>query len=456
MIQCCGSAEISARTTKLEELMRVLYYRINCGYNGVTAWMEDLGIGLKQRGVDVSYWFASGSAERAAPFERLGTTTIGSVAMLMGVLERERYDVVHIHTGDKRSLAVTLPDSYSRLVATNHGSVSHLWNSANCHALTVVSAEVAALEQPYTDLAIDVIYNAVSVDRFTRPTEIGSDAPIVAWAGRAADARTKDFARFTRIAARLASRGFRIWVADGSGASPSDFTGPECAPVTFDRWLRLTRTEMPEFYRSVASSGGVLVMTSRYEAFGLVPLEAAACGAPTIGPDVLGLREAILPEWGATYAANASDADVATLVADWIEAHPRSLSRCGERADAVAQRFSLTRMVDQYLAVYERSTPILATTKAVLPPLLPPGARECIADAPTPKQRHRSLWMPLARELVHEGEHRLALRAAWMALRHDSGVLVRARHAANLVGTVARAVRGLVRERIARVPLTTS
>lgn len=425
--------------------MRVLVYRMNCGFNGVTTWMADLGGALKARGVDVSFWFVGGSLERARPFEDIGPTTMGPVASLLAKLDRERYEVVQVATGDRWSLALTLLHSRYRLVATNHGSVSRVWNSSNCHALTAVSQDIASLEQPYTDLAVDMIHNGIDIDRFSRPTRLDSGAPIVAWVGRASDLKQKDFPRFTRIAAALSAKGFRIWVADGSGSSPQDFTGPDCATVAYDEWKRLTMAEIPAFYQAVAASGGVVLMTSRYEAFGLVAIEAAAAGAPTLGADVLGLREAILPEYGVTFPATASDADVVTLVEDWIAANPPSLARCAQRAEAVAARFGLSQMADGYLSVYERPVPRLMTQRDPFPPVLPTGAREWIEDAASPQLRHRALWPPTATELANAGDGRLALQALAMAVRHDPGAITRPRDAIHLMATAARSLSAIVR-----------
>jgi glycosyltransferase involved in cell wall biosynthesis len=422
--------------------MRVLFYRMNCGFNGVTTWMADLGTGLKERGVDVSYWFGGGTADRAEPFEAIGPTRIGPVAKLLAALEREQYDVIQCATGDRWSLALTLAKSRAKLVATNHGSVSHVWNSGNCHALTAVSHDMVELEQPYTDLAVDLIHNGIDIDRFSIPERFDTTAPIIAWIGRAKDVKQKDFARFTRVAALLKARGFRIWVADGSGGAPEDFQGEGCATLGYDRWTRLTMAEIPEFYRTVAASGGAVLMTSRYEAFPLVPLEAAAAGAPTIGTDVLGLREAIRPEFGVAFDVAMPDADVATLVIDWLAAHPASVARSRARADAVAAQFNLSRMTERYLAVYQRSSAAIVTTRATLPDPLPSGASTWIEAAASPTMRHRGLWPTIARELADDGEGSLALRAVRMAVRNDPAVVVRPRDLLHLGGSVARGFRG--------------
>lgn len=422
--------------------MRVLFYRMNCGFNGVTTWMADLGTGLKERGVDVSYWFGGGTPDRAEPFERIGHTRIGPVAELLAVLEREEYDVVQCATGDRWSLALTLPKMKAKLVATNHGSVSRVFDSGNCHALTAVSQDMVTLEQPYTDLAVDHIYCGIGIDRFSIPDRFDTEAPIIAWAGRAKDIKQKDFAKFTRVAALLKAKGFRIWVADGSGGTPEEFRGEGYAALDYDRWSRLTMAEIPEFYRAVAASGGMVLMTSRYEALGLVPVEAAAAGAPTIGTDVLGLREAIRPEFGTTFPQSMADDEVARLVVSWLEAHPASVARSQARAEAVAAHFSMSMMTERYLAVYQRSAPLIVTTKATLPDPLPSGASDWIDAAATPTERHRLLWAPMARELAERGERSLALRAAQMALRTDPAVVARPKELLGLGKTVARGLRG--------------
>ena len=422
--------------------MRVLFYRMNCGFNGVTTWMADLGTGLKERGVDVSYWFGGGTPDRAEPFEAIGHTRIGPVAELLAVLEREEYDVVHCATGDRWSLALTLPKMKAKLVATNHGSVSRVFNSGNCHALTAVSQDMVTLEQPYTDLAVDFIYNGIDIDRFSIPERFDIEAPIIAWAGRAKDIKQKDFAKFTRVAALLKAKGFRIWVADGSGGTPEEFRGEGYAALEYDRWSRLTMAEIPEFYRAVAASGGAVLMTSRYEALGLVALEAAAAGAPTIGTDVLGLREAIRPEYGTTFPQSMPDDEVARLVVSWLEAHPASVAQSQARAEAVAAEFSVPMMTERYLAVYRRPSPLIVTRKASLPDPLPSGAREWIDAAATPTERHRLLWPDIARELAENGERSLAMRAARMAVRHDPAVFGRPRDLLHLGTSVAKGIVG--------------
>lgn len=313
--------------------MRILICRQNCGFNGITTWALDLSRELRTRGFDVSFWFLGGPAERLPLFEAVGPTIVGPLPALMQAVERERYDVIHVTSGDLSSLALTLPHHGARLVATNQAQITGVWDSGNCHALTAISKDLAMLEEPFTDLAIDQIYTGISVDRFARTKSITDERPIIAWIGRANDARQKDFARFTRIAAALPPDKYRIWVVEATGRSPEELVGEGFAAVTYDRWMkRVAIDDMPAIYQAIAASGGVLLMTSRFEGMGYVVLEAEA--------------------------------------------------------------------------------------KA---------------------KRHRSLWLPTARELTEAGAPRMALRAAARAVRHDPALLVRPRDALNFLGTTARA-----------------
>src|SRR5207248_3694108 len=91
---------------------------------------------------------------------------------------------------------------------------------------------------------------------------------------------------------------------------------------------------MPEFYRQLAVQRGALVLTSRHEGWGLAATEAAASGVPTAGPDVVGLRRAIIPGvTGALFPADASDDEVAECAWELLQANRRT---AGLAADCVA------------------------------------------------------------------------------------------------------------------------
>ena len=204
----------------------------------------------------------------------------------------------------------------------------------------------------------------------------------MAFVGRASDP-IKDFPRFTRIAARLAKRGARIWVADPHKAGWDHFEGRPVERIDTERWEPVSHAEIADFYRAVAASGGVVLMTSRTEGFGNVAPEAAACGAWVVAPDVMGLNEAVVDGvTGNLFPADASDDDAAEMIAGWM-----SERRDAQQvSDAARREFAPSVMMDGYQRIYDR--------------------REQLVTAPTPKTDDASL--------SHLHEH-LAKQRSWRA-----------------------------------------
>jgi hypothetical protein len=128
--------------------------------------------------------------------------------------------------------------------------------------------------------------------------------------------------------------------------------------VATERWEPVPHGGIADFYRAVAASNGVVLMTSRSEGFGNVAVEAAACGARVAAPDVMGLREAVVDgETGMLFPAAASDDEVADRISRWLES-PHDMARC---ADSARRAFSAETMVDRYAAIYERAQQRLHT-----------------------------------------------------------------------------------------------
>jgi D-inositol-3-phosphate glycosyltransferase len=107
-----------------------------------------------------------------------------------------------------------------------------------------------------------------------------------------------------------------------------------------------------QYYYAAAE---VLVMPSHYESFGMVALEAMACGTPVIASDVGGLSQLVRHnETGLRVKVNDPDA-----LADAIE---RLLTddvrrrRMGHRAACYAEDFSWQKIVDKLMAVYGEIT----------------------------------------------------------------------------------------------------
>ncbi len=107
--------------------------------------------------------------------------------------------------------------------------------------------------------------------------------------------------------------------------------------------------ETLQFYYAAADC---LVMPSHYESFGMVALEAMACGTPVIASDVGGLSQLVrhnhtglrVPSKDPLALAKAAH----TLLSD--EAQRRTM---GHRAACMAEDYSWAKIVDKLITVYE-------------------------------------------------------------------------------------------------------
>lgn len=104
---------------------------------------------------------------------------------------------------------------------------------------------------------------------------------------------------------------------------------------------------LPYYY----SAAEVLVMPSHYESFGMVALEAMACGTPVVVSQVGGL--AFLVQDGITgYAVPNGDP---TLLADRLQQiilNPDLRHKLGEQAAAYAQQYAWGQIVQKMIGVY--------------------------------------------------------------------------------------------------------
>lgn len=104
--------------------------------------------------------------------------------------------------------------------------------------------------------------------------------------------------------------------------------------------------EKPALYRSAA----VFVYPSRYEGFGLPPLEAMACGAPVITTTCASLPE-VVGEAGRMVAPD--DADALRVALQACLAQPSVASAWRERGLAQARQFSWEKAARETAAAYE-------------------------------------------------------------------------------------------------------
>ena len=107
--------------------------------------------------------------------------------------------------------------------------------------------------------------------------------------------------------------------------------------------------ELPYFY----SAADLCVMPSYSESFGLVGLEAQACGRPVVGSDVTGLRSVIRDEVSGYLIAGHDPATYADRMGRLLD-EPDLARQMGLRGRLLAQRFSWTRTADRLQELFER------------------------------------------------------------------------------------------------------
>jgi len=106
--------------------------------------------------------------------------------------------------------------------------------------------------------------------------------------------------------------------------------------------------ELPYFY----SAADVCVMPSYSESFGLVGLEAQACGCPVVASDVPGLRS-VVRDGVSGYLIDGDDpAQYADRIGRLLADHELA-QQMGRRASMLAQRFSWTRTADRLEALFD-------------------------------------------------------------------------------------------------------
>lgn len=116
---------------------------------------------------------------------------------------------------------------------------------------------------------------------------------------------------------------------------------------------RVPNEELPDYY--AACDVFVLPSVSRLEAFGIVALEAMACGKPVVVSDIPGVREVIQDGREGLVADAMNPEDLGRKIRALL-ANERVRREMGGRArETVEERFSRSKVVDQIEAVYHQA-----------------------------------------------------------------------------------------------------
>jgi len=184
------------------------------------------------------------------------------------------------------------------------------------------------------------------------------DAVVLLFAGRVQPLKGPDVllraaARMIREDPGLAGRLVVAFVGgpSGSGRADPDRLSQLAAGLGIAGQVRLEppcpQPELADWYRAAT----VVVVPSHSESFGLVAVEAQACGTPVVAAAAGGLRTAVRDGVSGLLLPGHDPAEYARVLGDLIAA-PRRLRRLRRGALAHASQFGWANTVEQLLKVY--------------------------------------------------------------------------------------------------------
>lgn len=281
-------------------------------------------------------------------------------------LERERFDIVHVHC----PIAPTLPLLAIRLsrvpvVGTFHSVSSDLpyrlfgrWleplHRRLHHSIAVSEAAREYITRHFAG-PVDIVPNGVDLTRFRPgiapavPCEEG--VPTILYVGRF-DPRKglPELIEACRILARDSVPFRLVLVGDGAlrpRVERMANAGPLRGRVRFEG--RVGNDRLPAYY----ASADVFCSPARGgESFGLVLLEAMACGVPVVATDLPGYRTVVTPEHDGEIVAPRDAAGLAIGLARLLR-EPRRRSHLVANGLETARRYGWESIVDRLEAVYD-------------------------------------------------------------------------------------------------------
>jgi glycogen(starch) synthase len=239
------------------------------------------------------------------------------------------------------------PAQSDTLLAHTLGSVD--WLTA-CSASVLASARDA---MPEISDRSSLIYNGIEASaQVLQP--ISFDPPRLLCVGRLVHEKGFDLAlaAFARIRARFPTASLVI-AGDGGEAENLRRHASDLAVSTA---VRFTGLVTPDTITKHINDATVVLVPSRLEGFGLVPLEAALMARPVVATRVGGLPEIIVHgETGLLSAAEDPQALAESI--EFLLSHPEHAERMGQAARTRAgKEFGWTRYVDAYDSLYRRLT----------------------------------------------------------------------------------------------------
>ena len=151
------------------------------------------------------------------------------------------------------------------------------------------------------DKPISIFTNVLDSSLFSNFSVDGNGPPVIGWVGKIDD--HKDWRAFMQIS-RIVSQEHsdaEFWIIGGQTCPENEVQGvfdfaEEMGIISRFRWIdRIENVKMSSLYSLIAKRGGLSLVTSHCESFGMSVLESLLSGCPVVSTNVGALPE-IIPE----------------------------------------------------------------------------------------------------------------------------------------------------------------
>ena len=223
--------------------------------------------------------------------------------------------------------------------------------------LVLTQGEARLLHDAYglSGRKLDVVSPGVDLERFSPAVDRSTGRqPELLFVGRLQPLKGPDVAVRTLAEVRRSFPTARLRIVGGASGSGVFSSGPAQLMALADELgvadavvveAAVDQRELVHRYRRA----DVVLVPSRSETFGLVALEAQACGVPVVGADVPGLEAVV--SGGGTLVEGHDPVDHAAAVTAYL-ADPELAARTSAAGVATARGASWDRTVDRLIAAY--------------------------------------------------------------------------------------------------------